>query len=257
MKSRFFAFVTAILLGSCVLSGCGGGSAGGGSASGGGPSVLPGASLSTDSLTFGNEVVGTTSQPLPITLTNTGTATLTISSIAADVNFAETNNCGSTLAPGATCTINVTLSPTMLGSLSGTVSLADNAIGTLGKVSVTGTGTADTDQPVLTGNCWGQLGDTLACGSGWSPAQCPVAQVAVAPTISHECLPPETVKVDASTSCAFKSSGGLTGSGFCLQRVTSPIGSCSVKGQECGAAQLPPCCSGLTCASASTGGFCQ
>jgi hypothetical protein len=252
MKSRLYALFTTILFGYGALSGCGGG-AGGSSGSGASPIV----SLSTERLTFGNEVVGTTSQPLPITLANTGTAPLTIASIAADANFAETNNCGSTLAAGATCTINVTLSPTMLGSVSGKISITDNALGTLQNVSVTGTGTADTDQPVLTGNCWGYLRDTLACGTGWSPTNCPPAQPAVAPIISHECLPPETMYVDASTSCDFKTSSGSAGSGSCIQQVTSPIGSCSVKAQECGAAQQPPCCSGLTCESASTGASCQ
>jgi hypothetical protein len=99
-----FLRVVLTLSGLCLLYGCGGGSVGGGS-----PSV----SFSANSLTFGDEVEGTSdevegtsSEPLLITLTNTGTASLTITSIAASANFAETNNCGSSLAAGANCAIN-------------------------------------------------------------------------------------------------------------------------------------------------------
>jgi Abnormal spindle-like microcephaly-assoc'd, ASPM-SPD-2-Hydin len=123
MKPRFFALIMAILLWSCVPTGCGGVSATGGSIGCGSPTV----SFSPNSLTFGDEVEGTVSQPLPVTLTNSGTATLTITSIATSANFAQTNKCGPTLASGANCTINVTLTPNTTGSVSGTVSFTDNA----------------------------------------------------------------------------------------------------------------------------------
>jgi len=110
----------------------------------------PGVSFSTNTLTFGNQVVGTTSQPMVVTLTNSGTATLTISGIAASANFAETNNCGSTVASAANCTINVTFTPATSGSLSGTVSVTDNATGSPQTVSLTGTGTTQTAVTVTT-----------------------------------------------------------------------------------------------------------
>lgn len=98
-----------LLCGWFLLSGCGGGSMGGGS---------PVASLSTTTMTFpGGEIEGTASQSMPITLTNSGNATLTISSIAASANFQEANTCGSTLASGANCTISVIFSPTTTGIL--------------------------------------------------------------------------------------------------------------------------------------------
>ena len=161
-----------IFLASGFLSGCGGGSIGAS------PSVF----LSASSLTFGNEVVDTASQPLTVTLTNSGTATLAVGSIAASTNFAQTNNCGAPLASGANCTITVTFTPNASGSLSGTLSCTDNAAGSPQTVSLGGTGV---------------------------------------------------------------SSGGGGG------------GSCSVQGQECGAAELPPCCAGLVCAAASDREFCQ
>ena len=127
--------VCLLLLGSCLLSDCGGGSGFGG----GSPAV----SFSTNSLIFGDEVEGTVSEPLPVTLTNSGTAVLAITSIVASVNFAETNNCGPTLAPGANCTINVTLAPSISGSLNGTLSVTDNAAAVPQTVSLSGTGVAE------------------------------------------------------------------------------------------------------------------
>src|SRR5207302_8213533 len=48
---------------------------------------------------------------------------------------------GSSLAPGASCTINVTFKPTQSGIRTGTASITDNAPGSPQKVSLTGTGT--------------------------------------------------------------------------------------------------------------------
>jgi hypothetical protein len=79
--------------------------------------------LSSSALTFTG--LGTQSS----TLTNSGTAVLTISSIVAGGNFTESDNCVGSVAVGATCTINVTFvlvvgSP---GGSAGTVTITDNA----------------------------------------------------------------------------------------------------------------------------------
>ena len=107
-----------------------------------GVGTLPGVTLSPSSLSFGNQIVGTTSSSQPVTLTNSGTATLTISGITVSAGFSQTNNCGSTVTAGSSCTINVSFAPTMTGSASGTVSLTDNASGSPQTVSLSGTGTS-------------------------------------------------------------------------------------------------------------------
>lgn len=110
-----------------------------------GVSTLASVSLSPSSLTFAGQKIGTTSLPQVVTLQNTGTEQLDISSITANSgsDFAITNNnCGSTLAAGAKCTFSVTFTPTATGTQTGTVTVADN-ISTSGQtVSLTGTGTA-------------------------------------------------------------------------------------------------------------------
>jgi hypothetical protein len=97
-------------------------------------------SLSPASLSFGNQALATTSAPKPVTLTNSGQAPLTISSITTSGNFAQTNNCASPLAVAASCTINVTFTPTVVGGQSGTLTIVDNAVGSPHKVGLGGVG---------------------------------------------------------------------------------------------------------------------
>ena len=97
------------------------------------------------SLNFGNQNVGSTSTAQSISLQNTGISALTISSITASGDFAQSNNCPispSTLAVNSTCTINVTFTPTLAGSRSGTLSVSDNATGSPHTVALSGTGAA-------------------------------------------------------------------------------------------------------------------
>jgi hypothetical protein len=106
---------------------------------------LPLVSLSSPTINFGNEATGSTSPAQPVTLTNIGGVTLAISAIAVSGgnagDFAETNNCGATLAPGSPCTINITFAPTTTGPRSSSVTIADNAPGTPQTIALSGTGT--------------------------------------------------------------------------------------------------------------------
>jgi hypothetical protein len=100
------------------------------------------ASLSPSSLTFASQTVGTTSPAQPVTLTNNGPGSLTITSIATSGDYAQSNNCGSSLAATASCTINVTFKPTATGTRTGTLTVADNATNSPQTTSLTGTGTS-------------------------------------------------------------------------------------------------------------------
>ncbi|HUI64101.1 MAG TPA: choice-of-anchor D domain-containing protein, partial [Bacteroidota bacterium] len=115
-----------------------------------GTGTSPSVTLSPNSLSFGNQLVGTTSQSQPVTLTNNGTALLTISGISANAGFSQTNNCGSTLAAGGSCTINVSFAPTTSGSAAGTLSVTDNASGSPQTISLSGNGTTQTTQLAVT-----------------------------------------------------------------------------------------------------------
>ena len=77
--------------------------------------AAPLATLSTNTLNFGSIAPNATSPAQTVTLTDTGTAQLNITSItlsgANAANFTLTNGCGSTLAIGAKCMLTITFSP--------------------------------------------------------------------------------------------------------------------------------------------------
>lgn len=111
-------------------------------------------SLAPTSLTFSAQAVGTTSLAQTVTLTNTGGAALSITGIATTGNFSESDNCGSSVAGGAGCTISVSFTPQQTGTATGTLSVSDNAAGSPQTVSLSGSGvfsfTLDASQSSVT-----------------------------------------------------------------------------------------------------------
>lgn len=105
----------------------------------------PSVKLSPTSLIFSTQLVGISGAVKPVTLSDTGTGTLTITSVAVtganSTDFSQTNTCGSSVAAEANCTINVTFKPTAKGMRTASVSITDNASGSPQKVSLKGTGT--------------------------------------------------------------------------------------------------------------------
>ena len=97
--------------------------------------INPHANLNPTSLHFGTVQVGQSSAPKDITLTNTGTTALDITSIditgADNGDFSQTNACPSSLAPTDSCIISVTFKPTTTGPLSADLKVVANTeIGT-------------------------------------------------------------------------------------------------------------------------------
>jgi archaellum component FlaF (FlaF/FlaG flagellin family) len=101
----------------------------------------PGVKLSPTTLTFAAQLLQTTSAAKQVSLTNTGSTTLDITSLSVSGNFAQSNACGSSLTPGKSCTISVTFKPTAIGTRSGSLTIADNAKGSPQSVGLSGTGT--------------------------------------------------------------------------------------------------------------------
>jgi len=115
--------------------------------SGTGTHAVPGAALSPTHLTFGSQTVGTTSPSQTVTLTNTGIGSLTITGITSNNGdfVVQTNGCGATLASGASCGVAVTFTPSTAGDASGTLTVTDNAGSGSQIVTLTGTGSTETD----------------------------------------------------------------------------------------------------------------
>jgi Ca2+-binding RTX toxin-like protein len=109
------------------------------------PVVTPLAVVSPASLTFAGQPVNTGSAAQVVTLSNTGTANLNITSIFASGDFARTTTCSGVLLPGANCTISVTFIPTAAGARSGTITITDNSgnvAGSTQSVALSGIGLA-------------------------------------------------------------------------------------------------------------------
>ena len=98
--------------------------------------------VSSASLNFSKQVIGTTSAAKPVTITNNG-ATAQAINIVMSGDFTETDNCsGSVAGGGGTCTAQIFFSPTLVGAISGAASIYDPSKSLLAFVGLTGTGGA-------------------------------------------------------------------------------------------------------------------
>jgi hypothetical protein len=181
-----------------------------------GTGTAPVIGLSSNALTFPAQVLGSGSASQPVTVSNTGTAAASISSISASGDFAQTNNCGASLAVSTSCTVNVTFTPTATGTRTGSLSIADNAANSPQLVSLTGTGanvvlsaapsaltftaqaqgSTSASQPVTLSNSGptaisvsgiqanGDFGQTNNCGTSLAPSTTCTVNITFTPTAS-------------------------------------------------------------------------
>jgi hypothetical protein len=114
------------------------------------PILLQAASLalSASNLNFGNQIVGSPSGALTETLTNTASSAMIIGNVPINANpnssageFVQSGStCGSSLAAGASCAINVTFKPGQTGQRVATLYIADDALGSPQSVPLLGMG---------------------------------------------------------------------------------------------------------------------
>src|SRR5437016_6052174 len=107
------------------------------------PALMPAAAqiitLTPKAIAFGPQAVGTTSAVQTVTVKNTSTSkALAITSISVSGDFPNSTSCGSSLAAGATCTINVSFSPGAVGSIAGAITILDDASPNPQVVNLTG-----------------------------------------------------------------------------------------------------------------------
>jgi hypothetical protein len=133
--------VTSVITLALLTASCGAGSSAAVPTTSGNGAVV---SLSATSLSFGSQSIDATSAAQTVTLSNTGNATLTITSITVTGtnagDFAETNTCGGSVAAGANCTIAVLFTPSSLGNRTAVLSISDNASGSPQTVALSGAG---------------------------------------------------------------------------------------------------------------------
>ena len=89
---------------------------------------------------FAKQNIASTSAAQTVILSNTGTATMNITSIAATGDFNVTNNCGAGIGAGGFCTLDVSFKPTAGGTRTGTLTLTSDAPGSPHTIALTGIG---------------------------------------------------------------------------------------------------------------------
>ena len=125
---------------------------------------LPYATLTPNPLTFPGTTVGSTSAAQLVTLSNTGTATMTVNKAMAFTGlFARSGGTCTTTGGGTTftllanasCTVGVTFTPLATGAATGSLVITDNSGGTTGSLVITdnsGGTTGSTQTVSLSGN---------------------------------------------------------------------------------------------------------
>jgi len=104
--------------------------------------VLPAIAINPSTVTYSTQQVGSTSQPVTITITNTGNAVLNVSSVVTTGDFTETDTCvGTPVVQNANCTVQVTFLPTAAGARTGLLTVYANVAGGQATATLSGTGT--------------------------------------------------------------------------------------------------------------------
>ncbi|MGH9804347.1 MAG: choice-of-anchor D domain-containing protein [Candidatus Acidiferrales bacterium] len=99
-------------------------------------------SVSPTALSFGSQTIGTTSASQPVTLSNTGSTSVTLSSATITGPFLLSGWAGNTTLPaGQSLALQVAFNPATEGNLTGTLSITSNAPSSPNVVSLSGTGT--------------------------------------------------------------------------------------------------------------------
>jgi hypothetical protein len=112
-----------------------------------GAAAAPGLTLAPQGLFFPDQQVGVTSVAQTLTLSNGSTSAVSLSAPVFAAGFTGSTNCGTSLAAGKSCGIQVKFAPTAPGSLSGAVSIPVTGQMAL-SAGVAGTGVNSTT-PVL------------------------------------------------------------------------------------------------------------
>ncbi len=145
MKLLLSCFSLPVLL---LVAGCSSGGNTGSSTSTTPPTAASSASLSATTFDFGTNLVGNTLSKPVVTLTNTGTAAVTVQPVlTGDASFTvvPASSCGASLAIGASCPVTVSYAPTVASGASpqtATLALGLTGVSAITPQTVTLTGTS-------------------------------------------------------------------------------------------------------------------
>ena len=110
------------------------------------PNTAPSVTITPAVLQYAMQQVGSTSQPQQSLLRNIGDSALSISSISGSGDFAETDDCGTSLAAAGSCTVSVTFTPAAAGHRTGSISIKDDAAGSPHLINLSGDAYTDRER---------------------------------------------------------------------------------------------------------------
>lgn len=176
------------------------------------PPPTPVPQFSPGSVDFGARPIHSAHQ-ISVTLSNGGNRDLTLNGFSINGAFTATDDCSATLAPNASCTVQITFSPDAVGNYSGVLSLNSDAPGAPAAVTLTGAGTSEHQVTER------QVTAIVANGEGTiSPA---AVMVAEGQTQTFTVTPAAGYSISRVSGCG----GSLSGSTF----TTAPISeACSI-----------------------------
>ncbi|MDG6101533.1 choice-of-anchor D domain-containing protein [Dactylosporangium aurantiacum] len=117
-------------------------------------------------LTFAATTVGSYSGAQNVTVTNTGTVAAAVSGVTTAGDYTATHTCGTSIAPGASCTVSVTFRPTATGARTGSLTVASNATNPALSVVLSGQGASASGANLALGRPTTQSSNTQSYGSG-------------------------------------------------------------------------------------------
>jgi hypothetical protein len=187
--------------------------------------------VSPTSLTFTSQTVGQASAAQTVILSNTNSTALSISGVAISGaqsgDYQQSNNCGASLAAGATCAINLTFTPLAAGARAATIQITDNAPNSPQVVALSGTGLAAADFTFGAGSggssstiSAGQTATfnlSLAAAGSFTGTVTLTCSISPAATPAPVCSVPASVNVSGSSATAVTvtvattANGGVTG----------------------------------------------
>ena len=107
----------------------------------------PTVTVSASTLDFGYHKIGSPSRPQKFTLTNGGLVAANITDVSlSNADFTQTNDCGSTVDPGKSCTFLVRFNPSQPFAETATLSITDNGMNSPQTVNLSGIGAI---QPIV------------------------------------------------------------------------------------------------------------
>jgi alpha-tubulin suppressor-like RCC1 family protein/sugar lactone lactonase YvrE len=180
--------------------------------------LSPGISVSPTSVTFASQPINTQSAVSVVTVTNSGTASLSVTGVTITgtdaSSFTPTNGC-TTVTPSGTCTVSVTFKPTTTGAKAASLSIASNAPGPPTVVSLSGTG--GSAAPIIS-----VTPASLSFGSQFINTTS-ASQTLTIKNIGSAAMTVTSIAVSGTNAAAFTKSGSCTSiavNGTCSQTLT-------------------------------------